>query len=165
MVNSTQNSFVKDFANGKIVVTHYCDADNDTVWDMWTKPDLLDLWWAPKPWKSETKSMSFTNGGRRLYAMAGPDGTKMWAYADFRGIAPKKSFEFTDGFSDQNGVANTEMPATDWKITFDKSGDGVKVTIMLLAPGEQLQKLAEMGFEEGFKMALGNLDEELAKKG
>src|SRR5262249_15753422 len=110
----------------------------------------------------------FTNGGRRLYAMSGPgpDGKhmKMWAFGDFRSISPKKSFELTDGFCDENGVVSTDMPQTDWKMTFEKRGDGTKVRITLLAPGTQLQKLAEMGFEEGFKMALNNLDEELAKR-
>jgi uncharacterized protein YndB with AHSA1/START domain len=108
--------------------------------------------------------MSFTNGGRRLYAMKGPDGTKMWAIGDYKNINPKKSFDLVDGFSDENGVVNTAMPQTDWRIVFEKSGDATKVTIFLLAPGEQLKKLAEMGFEEGFKMALGNLDEELSKR-
>ena len=27
------------------------------VWDAWTKPELLDLWWAPKPYRTVTKSM------------------------------------------------------------------------------------------------------------
>jgi len=162
MASNNQNQFVKDFANNKILVTHFCDADQDTVWDMWTKPELLDLWWAPKPWKAETKSMSFKNGGRRLYAMVGPNGERHWSFADFHDIQPKNSFGAKDGFSDENGVISKEMPQTDWKMTFDKSGSGTKVTITLLGPGSQLQKLVEMGFEEGFKMALDSLDEELA---
>jgi uncharacterized protein YndB with AHSA1/START domain len=161
---SNQNSFVKDFANGKIVVKHFCDADLDTVWDMWTKPELLDIWWAPKPWKSETKSMSFKNGGRRLYAMVGPGGERHWAFGDFSSINPKTGFDVKDGFADEKGNVNTQMPQTDWKLVFDKSGSGVLVTISLIGNGPQLQKLVEMGFEEGFKMALGNLDEEIKKK-
>lgn len=164
MANNSLNSFVKDFANNKIVVTHFCDADQDTVWDMWTKAELLDLWWAPRPWKSETKSMNFKNGGRRIYAMVGPAGERHWAFGDYSNINPKSNYNMKDGFSDENGVVNTQMPQTDWKFEFVKSGSGIKVTIVALAPAEDLKKLVEMGFEEGFTMALDHLDEELARR-
>lgn len=161
---SNQNSFVKDFAAGRIVVTHFCDADIDTTWDMWTKSEYLDLWWAPKPWKAETKSQEFKNGGRWIYAMVGPGGERHWSFADYKNINAKTDLEWTDGFSDDKGNVNNAMPQSDWKVKFEKSGDGVVATIMIMGNGPQLQKLVEMGFEEGFKMGLGNLDEELKKK-
>jgi len=163
MASNKLNSFVKDIANNKVVVTHYCDADVQFTWNMWTKPELLDLWWAPKPWKSETKSMDFRNGGRRIYAMVGPGGERHWAIGDFSNIIPLKSFDVKDGFSDENGVVNKEMPETDWRMSFEKNGNGTLVVVTLLAAGAQLQKLVEMGFEQGFKMALDNLDEEISR--
>lgn len=156
--------FAKDFANNKMTVTHQCDADQEMVWDMWTKADLLDLWWAPKPFKSETKSMEFRNGGRRFYSMVGPNGERHWCIADFSNIQAKDAFNWRDGFTDENQKINTAMPETDWKVSFAKDGDGTKVTVMLLGPGPQLQKLVELGFEQGFTMALGNLDEELSRR-
>ena len=162
MASNSRTQFTKDLANNKMIVTHQCDADIDTVWDMWTKSELLDLWWAPKPWKTETKSQSFKNGGRWIYVMVGPNGERHGSFADYRNIVPKKTFEAKDGFSDENGVVNKDMPQTDWKYAFEKSVDGTKVTVTLLAPGSQLQKLLDMGFEEGFTMGLSNLDEQLA---
>jgi uncharacterized protein YndB with AHSA1/START domain len=162
--NNTKLQFVKDFANNKIIVTRIFEADLDTVWDMWTRTELLDQWWAPKPWRSETKSSDFRNGGRRVYAMVGPEGERHWAFGDFSNIVPKKSFEVRDGFSDENGVVNKEMPQTDWKIAFEKSGNATKVVITLIGPGDQLKRLVEMGFEEGFVMAMENLDEILASQ-
>lgn len=162
MASKNQNTFVKDYANNKIIVTHHCDADVETVWDMWTKPELLDLWWAPKPWKSETKEMNFTNGGRRFYAMVGPEGERHWNIGDFSNIVLHKSFQVLDGFTDKNQVIIKDMPQTDWKVEFEKIGSGTKVIVTLMGTGAQLQRLVELGFEEGFKLALGNLDEELA---
>ena len=162
MASNNRTQFTKDFANNKMVVTHQCDADIDTVWDMWTKPELLDLWWAPKPWRSETRSMEFKNGGRRFYAMVGPNNEHHWCIGDFNNINPKKTFDVKDAFTDENQVINKEMPSTEWRMNFGKDGDGVRVTVTLLGPGTQLKRLIEMGFEEGFTMALGNLDEELA---
>lgn len=158
-----QNSFIKDFAGGKITVTHFCDADIDTVWDMWTKSELLDHWWAPKPWKSETESQDFKNGGRWFYAMVGPKGERQYSFADYKNISPKKGFELIDGFCDENGVVNKNMPQTNWKLAFNKKDEGVLATITLTAPSEDLKKLVDTGFEEGFKMGLNNLDEELKK--
>ena len=162
--NSSKLQFVKDFANDKIIVTRHFDADVETVWNMWTRQELLDLWWAPRPWRSETKEMNFKNGGRRLYVMVGPNNERHWAIGDFSNIIPLKSFEVRDGFTDENGMINKDMPQTDWKLSFEKSGNGTKVIIILLGPGSQLSKLVEMGFQEGFTMALENLDEVLASK-
>ena len=164
MASNNRTVFVKDFANNNMVVTHQCDADLETVWDMWTKPELLDLWWAPKPWRSETVSMDFTNGGRRFYAMVGPNNERQYNIGDFSNIVLHKAFSVRDGFTDKNQMILEDMPQTDWKVEFAKGSGGTKVTVTLLGPGTQLQRLVELGFEEGFKMALGNLDEELVAK-
>jgi uncharacterized protein YndB with AHSA1/START domain len=37
-------------------------ANLDLVWDAWTKPELLDQWWAPKPYQTKTKAMDFKEG-------------------------------------------------------------------------------------------------------
>src|SRR4051812_47748597 len=154
MASNNRTVFTKDFANNKVLVRHQCDADVNTVWDMWTRPELLDLWWAPKPWRSETKSMEFKNGGRRFYAMVGPNNERHWCIADFKNINPKTSFDWKDGFTDENQVINNEMPQTDWKASFSKDGDRTIVTVHLLGTATQLQRLIEMGFEQGFTMAL-----------
>jgi PhnB protein len=96
--------------------------------------------------------------------MVGPNNERHWAIGDFSNIIPLKSFEVLDGFTDEHGTINKEMPQTVWKLNFEKSGNGTKVVITLLGPGSQLSKLVEMGFQEGFTLALENLDEVLASK-
>jgi PhnB protein len=49
--------------NNTILVKREFAANLDLVWDAWTKPELLDRWWAPKPYKTETRSMDFREGG------------------------------------------------------------------------------------------------------
>lgn len=73
-MNSLQFDFTVDKATKTVYVTREFDAGLDLVWDAFTKQEILDQWWAPKPWMSETKSMDFTVGGRRFYAMVSPDG-------------------------------------------------------------------------------------------
>ncbi|HMJ70879.1 MAG TPA: SRPBCC domain-containing protein [Cyclobacteriaceae bacterium] len=162
MVKNHEAEVVKDLENKKITVTRQFDADVETVWDMWTKSERLDLWWAPKPWRAETKSMSFEPNGKWLYAMIGPKGERQWAMVEYKKIDRLKSFEVADSFSDDKGNKNTELPQTNWKVDFKKTTGGTTVTTIVSAKDKaSLEKLLETGFEQGFVMALGNLDEYL----
>ena len=64
-------NFTVDKENNTVNVKREFNASLPQVWSAWTEPQILDLWWAPAPWKSKTKSMDFKEGGRRLYAMLG----------------------------------------------------------------------------------------------
>lgn len=141
-------------------VTKDFNADAGLVWDVFTKPELLDQWWAPQPWKSETKSMDFTEGGRRLYAMVGPEGERHWAIADFTSITPKTNFKYLDAFTDADGNLNDEMPRSDWNLDFIDKGDTTTVDIQIKHKNlADLEMVIEMGFKEGFSMTLNSLDE------
>ena len=138
-------------------------AEQALVWDAYTKPELLDQWWAPKPWLSKTKSMEFKEGGRRLYAMCGPEGEEHWALADFTSITPKTNFKFLDAFCDALGNLNDEMPRSDWDVAFVDKGNTTMVNIAIKHKTlADLEKIISFGFKEGFTMALNNLDEILA---
>ena len=57
MNNMTVNSKMqidKDLDNKKMTITRGFDAPVADVWRAWTESELLDQWWAPKPWKAET---------------------------------------------------------------------------------------------------------------
>jgi uncharacterized protein YndB with AHSA1/START domain len=135
-------------------------ADRHVVWDAYTQAEILDQWWAPKPWVSKTKSMNFVVGGRRLYAMCGPEGEEHWAIQDFTSISPRKNFKFFDAFCDKDETINTEMPSSTWSIDFEDKKDTTLVSITIghktLA---DLEMIIAMGFQEGFTMALDSLDE------
>ncbi len=152
----------KDLANKIITVTKNFNAPPQTVWEAWTTKEALDQWWAPKPWRAETKTMEFKEGGSWLYDMVDPENERHHAKVGYTKIEASKSFEGTDAFTDEKGVVNKDMPQTNWRVDFKKSGAGATVTITLTAETKEvLEKLLEMGFEEGFKMGLGNLDEYL----
>lgn len=163
-MNNNQTSISKDFANRKIVVVRHFNAPVDEVWKAWTDSSLLDQWWAPKPWKAKTKSMDFREGGTWLYSMVGPDGTNVYCRADYRTVEPNKRYVGDDGFCDESGKLTTDMPAMHWQVEFSPSDSGTKVEVEISFDSEaDMQKIVEMGFEEGFTMAHGNLDELLNK--
>lgn len=152
-------NFSVDKENKKIRVEREFAANLDRIWAAWTQSELLDQWWAPKPWKAETKSMDFSEGGFWLYAMVGPDGTRHWARADYKDIKHQKSFSAFDAFCDEDGNIDTSFERSLWNNSFkEKSGStfvNIEITYKDVA---SLEKIIEMGFKEGFTAGLENLD-------
>ena len=164
MIAQKQTQVTKDLANKKIVVEREFDATPVNVWKAWTERELLDQWWAPKPWKTETQKMDFREGGAWLYCMVGPEGERHWCRVDYKTISKHNSFTGLDAFCDENGSINQDLPTMDWKVDFSKTDSGTIVRVeVTFATEADLEKIVEMGFEEGFTSALGNLDELLAK--
>ena len=75
-----------------VSITKEFDATRDQVWDAYTKVELLDQWWAPKPMASRTTVMDFREGGRRFYAMVSPEGQERWVLQQYKSITPKTNF-------------------------------------------------------------------------
>ena len=155
--------FVVDKQNNKIRVTREFAASLSKVWAAWTQSELLDQWWAPKPWKAITKKMEFKNGGHWLYVMAGPEGEEHWCRADFKSISPNKNFKVSESFCDPDGKITNEFPIAYWDCNFSEAKNKTTLNIEIKYDSfADLEKYIEMGFKEGFTMALGNLDELLA---
>ena len=65
-------------------------------------------------------------------------------------------------FTDENGNKNREFPTTNWLIGFTGVEEGVKLTVNLhFASEKEMNAILEMGFEEGFKATLNQLEETL----
>lgn len=163
MTNTDNIQIVKDLPNKKVTITRHFDADLELVWHAWTDSEMLDMWWAPKPWSAQTKSLDFREGGHWLYAMVGPGGEKNWCMVDFLTIDHHKSFTAKDSFCDENGEPTHELPSMNWKNTFyEKDGKATVVSEIVFASEKDLETIFEMGFEAGFTSALTNLDEYFA---
>jgi uncharacterized protein YndB with AHSA1/START domain len=152
--------FSVDKENKTITVKREFAADVSLVWDAYTKSEILDQWWAPRPWKAKTKKMDFREGGSWHYAMVGPEGEEHWAVANYTNIQPQKKFTGLDAFADADGNINKEMPQSKWDVTFSSKGESTLVEFRISYDDlVQLEKTLEMGFKEGLAMAMENLDE------
>ncbi|WP_205511611.1 SRPBCC family protein [Longitalea arenae] len=165
MMLTKETIYSKDASGKKLKVERVFDAPVEQVWKAWTQSDLLDQWWAPKPWKANTKSMDFREGGRWLYYMEGPDGSRHHCILNYKTIDTNKSFRGVDGFTDENGNLNTDMPSMDWTCVFIPVGNTTRIEMEITFASEaDLEKIVEMGFKEGFAAAHTNLDELLANQ-
>ena len=86
-----------------LIVQRLFDAPVSKVWEAWTTQDLLEQWWAPKPWKAQTKSFIFREGGHWHYAMVGPEGEKHWGMNKYEEIDAQNMFRGLDVFVMKKG--------------------------------------------------------------
>ncbi len=157
--------FNKDESAATLYVMKVFSAEVKTVWDHFTQAELLDLWWAPKPWKCETMELDFNPNGKWRYAMTSPEGEKHFSAAQFNEINEERSFDRSDYFSDEDGNQLPTSAASNWLIGFTGVEEGTKLTVNIhFQSSEDLNKLLEMGFEGGFKMGLNQLEQLIEKK-
>ena len=162
-MNNLQFDFTVDKAAKTVYITREFGAKLSLVWDAFTKKEILDQWWAPKPLMSKTKSMDFKVGGRRFYAMVSPEGNEIgWQIQDYTSISPKTNFKFFSVFADKD--ENPHLPGSNWDLNFSELAGITKVGITIHNDSlERMEKMIEMGFKEGFTMTLNQLEELLSR--
>ena len=163
MNNNLQFDFTVDKSTKTVSITREFNAELSLVWDAFTKAEILDQWVAPKPFVSKTKFQDFKVGGRRFYAMVSPEGHERWAIQKYISINPKTNFKMFNVFSDKD--ENPELPGSEWDYTFSEQNGLTKVTIVIYNESlARMEKMIEMGFTEGFKMSMENLENVLASR-
>jgi uncharacterized protein YndB with AHSA1/START domain len=163
MTSNLLFDFTVDKAAKTVYITREFDANLSLVWDAFTKAEILDQWVAPKPFVSRTKFMDFKVGGRRFYAMVSPEGQERWLIQKYTSISPKTNFKMFNAFADKD--ENPELPGSDWDYTFSEQNG--KTTVHITIYNESLarmEKMIEMGFTEGFKASMNNLEKFLASR-
>lgn len=156
--------FIVDKSTNSVTVNREFSSDLSLVWDAFTKQEILDQWWAPKPWASKTKKMEFKDGGRRFYAMVSPEGQEHWSIQDFTTIKPKSFFRFVDAFADKDENISSAMPSSTWDLSFSENNGTTTVKITIEHRSLQdLEAIISMGFKEGFTMTLNELEILLGK--
>ena len=159
------NNLLFDFTVNKATKTATINkefaAELSLVWDAFTKQEILDQWWAPKPWASKTKFMNFEVGGKRFYAMVSPEGQEHWSIQIYTSITPTTNFKMLNAFADKD--ENPELPASEWDLTFSEQNRTTTVSISIYNESlERMEKMIEMGFQGGVTMTLNYLEDLLA---
>ena len=160
MKNTLQFDFIADKQKNTITIKREFAAKRQLVWDCHTKSELLNKWFAPKPFTTKTKSMEFREGGHWIYAMIDPDGKEYWGRTEYVKINPIDYYQTKDAFADENGNINADLPSARWDVTFsDMDSHTVVETIVAYHSLQELETVLNMGMKEGLMSTLEKLDE------
>lgn len=163
MRHNLQFDFLQDKEKNTLTIRREFLAGRTLVWDCYTKSELLDQWFAPKPLTTKTKSMDFREGGHWHYAMIEPNGTEYWGWTGYIKIQPTEYFTSTDAFSNAEGEINEALPLAEWVVTFSDKGENALVeTVVTYKSLEDLEAVIQMGMEQGMLATMEKLDELLA---
>lgn len=163
MKPNLQFDFIVEKESNQLTLRREFLANRQLVWDCYTKSELLDKWFAPKPMTTKTKSMNFSEGGHWHYAMVDPNGTEYWGYTEYLTIQAIDFYTSLDAFSNEHGQVNKDLPRANWRVSFsDKSKKNLVETVVQYNSLSDLEAVIQMGMEQGMRMTLEKLDELLA---
>jgi uncharacterized protein YndB with AHSA1/START domain len=75
-------------------------------------------------------------------------------------VEPPRGLEFEDGFADDEGRPNPDLPVTTIRVTLVERGSGTRMVIRTAFPSaEAMEQLVAMGMEEGMRLAVGQIDD------
>lgn len=152
--------FVADKEQNTLSIKREFAASRQLVWNCHTKSELLDQWFAPKPFTTKTKSMEFREGGHWHYAMIDPGGTEYWGRTDYLTINPIDGYTAMDAFSDATGAINPDLPRASWVVSFqDLQGITLVQNVVTYKSLADLETVIKMGMEDGIKSTLERLDD------
>jgi uncharacterized protein YndB with AHSA1/START domain len=141
------------------------DAPAERVWQLWADPRQLERWWGPPSYPATVTSHDLRPGGRVTYHLTGPQGDTPKAYWDVVEVEPPHRLFVRDGFANDDGTPNTEMPANEFRVTIEQIGDRrTRMSIDNVFPStEAMEQLLAMGMEQGLTEAVGQIDAILAQ--
>jgi uncharacterized protein YndB with AHSA1/START domain len=141
------------------------DAPAERVWQLWADPRLLERWWGPPTYPATFTRHALSVGSRVEYHMTGPEGDQPRGYWDIVEVDEPRWLVFRDGFANDDGSPNTDLPTMTARVTIEDAGGGR--TRMLIentfASAEAMEQVLAMGAEEGFRQAVGQIDAILAE--
>lgn len=130
------------------------------LWDAYADPRQIEKFWGPEEWPATFIRHDAHQGGRSQYYMTSPEGERSHGYWEFLSVEEGRSFEVTDGFADENGTPNAEMPTMRMIFLFEETPEGSQlISTTYFNSLEELEQLLGMGMEEGLRSAMGQIDD------
>jgi uncharacterized protein YndB with AHSA1/START domain len=141
------------------------DAPAERVWELWADPRQLERWWGPPNYPATFTKHDLAPGSRVEYHMTTPEGDQPRGFWDIIEVAPPHRLVVHDGFANDDGTPNLEMPTGVMRVAIHEIGDGrTRMSIDNVFPSaEAMEQLLAMGQEEGMKQAIGQIDAILAE--
>jgi uncharacterized protein YndB with AHSA1/START domain len=146
---------VKSDAEREIVLSRVFDAPRKMVWEAWTDPKQVALWWGPKGFTTTIEEMDVRPGGVWRQVMHGPDGIDYPNESVFADVVKYERLVYT-----LTGGRKGGTPVKMEKITtFEEVAGGTLVTMRAVFDSAEARDLnvRDYGSIEGGKQTLERL--------
>lgn len=143
-----------------MTITSQFAATPDAVWELWSDPRQLERWWGPPTYPATFEELDLTPGGRATYFMTGPEGDTPRGYWTVRTVDAPRRLEVVDGFADNEGTPNGDLPTTTMRVEIEAATThATTMRIHTTFPSlDAMNQMIEMGAEAGMQEALGQID-------
>lgn len=141
-------------------LTTELDVPVTRAWQLWADPRQLERWWGPPTYPATFVDHDLTQGGRCTYFMTGPEGDQPRGWWRILAVDAPNSLELEDGFADEHGNPNDELPVMIMRLGLtERAGGGTTMTIVTrFSSVEDMQRILDMGMEEGIKAAINQME-------
>ena len=155
----TVTSVHKDTEALTMTITAEYSSPVDRVWQLWADPRLLEKWWGPPTYPATFEEHDLSPGGTVTYYMTGPEGDQPRGWWRVTSVDAPHRLEFEDGFADDNGNPNPELPTMTVRVTLSEKDVGTQMEIeTTFGSTEAMEEILAMGAEEGMRQAVGQID-------
>lgn len=153
----------KDLDACTLTVSAEFDHPVERVWQLWADPRQLERWWGPPTYPATFVAHDLRPGGAVSYFMTGPEGDRHHGWWTITAVDAPHRLELDDGFADQEGNPNPELPVTQMRVDIAADGDATQMVITSTYPStEAMEQVLAMGMVEGITAALGQIEAILA---
>src|SRR5918996_1576861 len=151
----------KDFDALTLTITAEVDADIARVWELWADPRKLECWWGQPTYPVTFVDYHFVPGGTVSYYRTSPEGKRHHGWWRVLSLDAPSRLVFEDGFADENGHPNTELPVTRNVVTLTQlSTTGTRMVIVTtFASRDAMEEILETGFAEVISAGVGQMNE------
>lgn len=132
------------------------------LWKGWTDPETLLKWFCPRPWKVTDCRMDLKPGGEFYNVMQGPSGERMENHGCYLDVIENKKLVWTGMMTQGFRPAPPNPMGFGFVATvlFSKTSAGsLYQAVIMHADEEGRKKHEQMGFQEGWGIALSQLEE------
>lgn len=157
--NNQFNSTTTKIEGLEMKMERFFMAPRELVFKMYTESEHIAKWWGPNGWTTTNYQMDVKPGGVWHYCMRSEDGTEAWGKAIYQEVKVPEKLVYLDMFSDENGNDAEGMPVIKITMEFVEEANGTKIiSSSLFETPEELQKVVDMGVEQGMNESYDRLE-------
>ena len=154
----------KDLENRTLTVVAEFDHPVEKVWDLYADPRKMERWWGPPTYPATVVRHELAPGGVVHYFMTSPEGEEFHGRWDVQQVDEPNRFTAIDRFATSDGEPDPTLPVTEMTYTFHPTDRGTRMEcVSSYASLGDLQKVLDMGMEEGLTGSMGQMEAVLAE--